>query len=492
MRATTALYTAAQAQVFDRVAIDEFNIDGYELMQRASASVVRLIRLRWPQVRAVSVLCGAGNNGGDGLVVARLLMAQGYRVMTALLGKESALRGDAKLAFDDFVAEGGSLCSPADCVANCCELIVDAVFGSGLSRPVTGDTAELITAVNRSEMPVVAVDTPSGLCSTSGAVLGTAVRASATVTFIARKRGLLTADGPDCCGDLFFDDLAVPQDVYASQSPVAHCVDSIKQLPRLPQRPVACHKGQCGHILVVGGNKGYSGAAQLAGRACLRAGAGRVTVACHPGSVAVVAGTSELMTSSVEDASTRDMRLDKYDVIAIGPGLGTDSWASGLMEQVLHSGKPLVLDADALNLLSKFDISALPANSVLTPHPAEAGRLLAIDTASVQSDRFTAVSEIAQRYSATALLKGNGTLVCNTSATTLINAGVPAMATAGMGDVLTGIIAALMGQGLTGEQAAIFGATLHAEAGYLASQRFGVGLVASDVIQQVSEMLCNP
>ena len=457
-------------------------------MQRAALAVVRLLRFRWPHVRRVTVLCGHGNNGGDGLVIARLLQRQGLTVNVGLLGGSTALHGITRRAYDQFVHAGGTLRPPLSCLDSDVEVIVDALFGSGLSRPVCGEALSLIEAINASSAEVIAVDLPSGLCGTSGAVLGAAVRATATLTFIACKRGLLTAQGPDCCGTLWFDDLGIPTHVYATQVAATHCISHLGQLDALPMRARAVHKGQCGRVLLVGGNTGYSGAIQLAARACLRIGAGLVTLVCHPDSEAVGINTLEIIARRAADPESIVSDIDASDVIAIGPGLGVDDWAKRFLTAVLRAGKPIVADADALNLLGGF-CSALPKNSVLTPHPAEAGRLLGVDTQIIQLDRFTAVARLAEQYSATVLLKGNGTLVNSGGKTVLIAAGNPSMASAGMGDVLSGMIAGLIGQGMPAERASIAAASLHAIAGDRADQRYARGLISSDIIETSARIL---
>ncbi len=481
------LYTAEQVQALDRYAIEQCQLDGYELMQRAASSIVKLLRFRWPGVRRLAVICGTGNNGGDGLVVSRLLALSGLTVKTGLLGSSESLRNDARRAFDDFSLAGGKLHPVESCIDENTQLVVDAMFGSGLSRPVKGRAASIIESMNLAPAPIVAVDVPSGLCSTTGTMLGMAVRASATVTFIGCKCGLLTADGPDCTGSLFFDSLGVPGKVYRSSVASARCISDLRQIDT-STRSKATHKGQCGNVLLVGGNEGYGGAIRLAARACLRTGAGRATIVCHPKNGGVDAGTPEVMVRIADRPEAISPYIETCDVIAVGPGLGVDDWARGLLEAVLHANKPLVLDADALNLLNEFPV-AIPENSVLTPHPAEAGRLLSIGTKDVQSNRFAAVKQLAQKYAATALLKGNGTLVSSGSETTLIAAGNPAMATAGMGDVLTGIVAGFIGQGMPGQRAAITAATLHACAGDTASEQYGRGLIASDVIEASANLL---
>ena len=489
LQSTQKLFSAEQVRTLDRRAIETGSLDGYDLMQTAAAAVARLLRFRWPAARQIAVLCGPGNNGGDGLVIARLLQAQGLSVRTGLACEGGKLQGDARSAYDHFIASGSTLEPLPQCIEKNTDVIVDALFGSGLCRELTGDIAALVKSVNQSSKPVLAVDVPSGICSDTGAVLGCAINADATVTFIGRKRGLFTAAGPDYCGKLFYDDLGVSAGVINSESPSAISVSKQSAFPGLTQRPANYHKGLCGHVLVVGGNRGYAGAAQLAGHACLRTGSGRVTVACHPDSVPALYPVPELMTHPLESASDLPDLISRCDVIAVGPGMGQNAWAREMLDGLLDCGVPMVLDADALNLVSTMVGLQLPEGSIITPHPAEAARLLGCDAAEVQRDRFTAARTLFETYGAVSLLKGNGTLVHTEQGVTVINSGNPGMATAGMGDVLTGVIASVLGQGEAAGDAAVLGGLLHAQAGDRAAARNGIGLTAGDVIAAIAELL---
>jgi NAD(P)H-hydrate epimerase len=479
----SALYTAAQVRDFDRVAIHELGIPGYELMTRAGRSTLAALRSLWPATRSVTVLCGPGNNGGDGYVIAREARANCLDVTTVALGDPAQLAGDARRAYQDFVAAGGR-CDPWSAAALESDVIVDALYGTGLARPVSGEAAAMIEAANASGRPIVAVDLPSGLHADSGAVLGVAARASLTVTFIGRKAGLYLGGGAEHSGQVVFDSLGVPAATYAGAAPVARLLGEHDVLEALPRRRRAAHKGDFGHVLVIGGGRGMPGAARLAGEAALRAGAGLVTLAVHPENISVVAARPEAMCVATHAAADLAGALSRATVVAVGPGLGQDAWAQELLDAALASGLPLVVDADALNLLA-----AAPRklqHSVLTPHPGEAGRLLGMGSGEVQADRLQAARALQARFGATVVLKGAGSIVRDTAGTTAIcDRGNPGMAAGGMGDVLTGVIAGIAAQCPDLGRAARAGVFVHAQAGDLASRRGARGMLASDVLEQV-------
>ena len=480
----TALYTAEQVRDLDRRAIHEFGIPSYELMTRAGHATLDALRAHWPRVQSLTVLCGPGNNGGDGYVVARVAKAVGLRARAIALADPAGLTGDARRACDDFIAAGGR-CEPWTPAALDGEVIVDALYGTGLAREVTGDAARLIDAANASRRPIVAVDIPSGLHADSGTVLGTATRAALTVTFIGRKVGLHLGAGPEHCGRIVFDALEVPAATYDGTAPVARLLDGRDVLQALPRRRRTAHKGDHGHVLVIGGGRGMAGAARLAGEAALRAGAGLVTLAVHPDSVGSVAARPELMCVAARGVDDIAGPMARATVVAIGPGLGQDEWARSLLEAAIASGHPLVVDADALNLVATAP-RALDG-WVLTPHPGEAARLLARTSAEVQSDRLRAARDLQARYGGTIVLKGAGSIVAGPAGTTpaICDRGNPGMAAAGMGDVLTGIVAGIAAQCGDLGSAACAGVLVHAQAGDLAAAQGERGLLASDVIAQV-------
>jgi NAD(P)H-hydrate epimerase len=478
-----AIYTAGQVRGLDRRAIDECGIPGYELMTRAGHATLNALKALWPAVRSVTVLCGPGNNGGDGYVVARLARAQSLRVTVVALGDPQALTGDARRACADFLAAGGR-CEPWHAAALGSDVIVDALFGIGLTRDIDGEAAAMIEAANASGRPIVAVDVPSGLHADTGALLGVAVHAALTVTFIGRKLGCFVGEGPDRVGRLVLDDLDVPAETFAGTEPVALLLGDEAPLRALPRRSRAAHKGMNGHVLVIGGGPGMPGAVRLAGEAALRAGAGLVTVAVHPQNTALVAARPELMCVAAGSATDLLAALGRATVVAVGPGLGQDEWARQLFDAALSSGLPMVVDADALNLLA-----AAPQardNWILTPHPGEAARLLGSTSAVVQSDRLRAARELQARFGGHVVLKGAGSIVQSHAEPPYIcDRGNPGMAAAGMGDVLTGVIAGIAAQCGDLARAARAGVFVHAQAGDLAARGGERGLLASDVLRQV-------
>ncbi len=520
-----ALYRADQVRALDRCAIDTYGIAGSELMERAGRGAFDRLRARWPQARRIAVLAGAGNNGGDGYVIARLALAQGWTVWLLTLGDHERLRGEAAAAARGFADVGGRV-EPFRGLPRGVNLIVDALLGTGLERPVAGDWADAIEQINASRAPVLAVDIPSGLHADTGRVLGCAVRADLTVSFIGLKQGLFTGQGPDCCGEVLFDALQVPAAIYAGQILAARRLDWRKERELVPRRRSAAHKGDCGHVLVVGGAPGMSGAARLAGESALRTGAGLVTIATHAAHAAFLNLTRpELMVRAVADAAELAAVATRADVIAIGPGLGQDEWSLALFEQALALNKPLVVDADALNLLAAAPRRC--AHWVLTPHPGEAARLLGCSAAEVEQDRFAAVEALQRRFDGVVVLKGAGTLIKGPGhrPVGLCSDGNPGMASAGMGDTLTGVIAALLARrrglgwpppiepgskagvqlefdahlhpqlppefepALEPEQAASAGVCLHAAAGDRAA-RYGIeGLLAGDLIDSLRATL---
>jgi NAD(P)H-hydrate epimerase len=362
------------------------------------------------------------------------------------------------------------------------DVVVDALLGTGLDRDVAGAHAEAIAAMNAGDAPVLAIDIPSGLHADTGQPLGSAVMANATVTFIGVKQGLLTGAAADHTGRLYFSDLGVPPPVYDAVSPSVLRITRAPLMHLLSRRRRTGHKGHFGHVLVIGGDAGYAGAVRLAGEAAARTGAGLVSLATRAGHAASIAAPCPvLMSHGVESPDKLDPLLAQADVIAIGPGLGRSEWALGLLARVFEAKQPLVVDADALNLLamepSRHD------NWILTPHPGEAARLLAGSVAGVQQDRYASAKHIQRRYGGICVLKGAGTIVCGASGVLAVcSAGNPGMGSGGVGDVLTGVIAALLAQGLSLQDAAHLGVCVHAEAGDRAAETGERGLIATDLM----------
>jgi hydroxyethylthiazole kinase-like uncharacterized protein yjeF len=476
-----AIHTAAQVRAIDGYAIERLGIPGYTLMTRAAEAALTTLRACWPRAQRIVVVCGAGNNGGDGYVLARLARHQRLDVEVVALTDPSQLRGDAQRAWQDFSADGGVVSEWSAAQLRGADVIVDAIFGTGLSRPIEEPAKSCIDAMNESGVPILAIDVPSGLHSDTGAVLGTVVRAERTIAFVGLKLGYYLGEGPNCTGFISFDGLEVPSEAVEAAGHAAVRIEEHALAKLLPRRRRTAHKGQQGHVLVIGGNLGMAGAARLAGEAALRVGAGLVTVATRPENVpAVVAYRPELMCRGIERIEDLEPLLERADVLAIGPGLGQDAWASALFEAALARELPTVLDADALNLLARTQLSR--QSWILTPHPGEAGRLLGSDAAAVQRDRLGAASAIAQKYGGTVVLKGAGTLVVTRDALpSVCDRGNPGMASPGMGDVLTGVVSGIVAQTSDLPGAARAGVLVHAMAGDMAARRGERGMLATDL-----------
>lgn len=468
----TALFTTAQVRALDQAAIDG-GITGIELMERAARAALDALQRRWPQARKVCALCGPGNNGGDGFLVATLARAAGMQANVVATSEHSA--GDAALARERFVREGGCMVTVAPDLPDA-DVYVDALFGSGLNRAPAGDAAKLIQALNSQSRPVLALDVPSGLDSDTGVAFDPCVRAAATTCFVGWKRGLFTAQGADQCGERSLATLDIPANAYTDP-------DATLLVPMaVPPRPGDSHKGRYGHVLAVGGDLGAGGSVRMCGEAAARVGAGLVSIATREANVGAILGARpELMPHGVHVPRNLEPLLARASVLAVGPGLGRDDWGHGLWQAALDAGKPTVLDADGLNLLADHP-RALPEACVLTPHPGEAAHLLATSIAKVQADRFAAARAIAQKYRAVAVLKGAGSLIADADGRVAVCPwGNPGMASGGMGDVLTGVIAGLLAQGLSARDAACLGVGLHARAGDLAARAGERGLLASDL-----------
>ncbi len=485
------IYSVDGVRQVDRAAIEGLGIAGYTLMTSAAMEALDEAFRLFPDAKRWQLICGAGNNGGDGYVLARLAAQQGVAVSVIALTPPDNLQGDAATAYGDFIADGGIVGTWEGAPDPHVDLIVDALLGSGLMRDVEGQFAEVVDTINAHAAPVLAIDIPSGLDGDSGAIRGTAVRADLTVTFVGLKTGLFLNDGPDCVGELRFSDLLIPHQCYDDAEVRLRRVDYDEFGKALPARKRSAHKGDFGHLLLVGGGPGMPGAIRLAGEAALRCGTGRVSVATHPSHhSAISAGRAELMCHAIDKPSELKPVLDKADTIALGPGLGTGKWGRNLFNEVVKSDLPMVVDADALNLLAEAPVRR--DNWILTPHPGEARRLLGTTVAAIQENRLRAIDELKEKYGGTIVLKGAGSLVSSQGGPAWIcTAGNPGMASPGMGDVLTGVIAAFLSQGMSFEHAAAFGVEIHARAGDMAANAGQRGLIASDVLQQLRSWV-NP
>lgn len=490
MSSSQLLYSVAQVRALDAYAIAH-GTSGYTLMKRAGETALRALRSRWPRALRLAIVSGGGNNGGDGYVLARFAQAAGLAVTVVAALKPDQLRGDARSAFEDFRASGGSVVEYASLQLRGADVVVDAVLGTGLTARVRAPLLQVIEDINACGKPVLALDVPSGLDADNGAVMGAAVRADCTISFVALKTGLFLGEGPDRCGRLLFDDLEVQAPGEAQFAPQLERLSETEIARALPSRRRDANKGDFGRVLIIGGGTGMPGAVRLAGESCLRVGAGLVTVATAAANLpAIVAGRPELIVHAVDEPSALTPLIDNATVVGIGPGLGKSAWAQALLRAALSCGKPLVIDADALNLIAEHALTA-PAGSVLTPHPGEAARLLGRSTVEVQSDRMASLRALAQRHpGAVIVLKGAGTLIGQSDAAevppAICERGNPAMAAAGMGDVLTGAIAGILGQCRDPRLAARAGVMAHALAGDDLARERERGVLALEVAEGLS------
>lgn len=451
------------------------------LMERAGAAVFAELRLQFPDVASMVVLCGTGNNGGDGYVISRHGREAGISVMVIQSGppktqdaKAMAARAEAAgVAFSGWKG----LLPEAD-------VYVDALLGIGLTSAVKGELAEMIAALNQN-CQVVAVDVPSGIDADTGAVRGVAVRAALTVTFIAYKLGLLTGEGASCTGKLVLKPLRLPADCYPDTGVAEYLSDADI---RFPQRQRNSHKGNFGHVLIIGGDEGMGGSVMMTAEAALRSGAGRVTLLTHPDHVtALLARCPEVMVRGVDEQTPIDRYLDSASVVVIGPGLGRRPWGQRLWSLVQNSPHPLVVDADALYWMAQAGLKK--DNWILTPHPGEAAMILDSTIAEVQENRQNAAQMLLARYGGLSVLKGAGSLIISKDGLSLCPAGNPGMATAGMGDVLAGVIGGLAAQFGASHRTVCQSVLVHAVAGDRAAVQGQRGLLATDLLPHVRELV---
>ena len=481
------LYTAHEIRLMDRVLITDYGISGLTLMARAADGAVEAALEAFPDARRCWVMCGSGNNAGDGYLVALKLVAKARDVTVVQVGDVSKLGADAEEARMMCLSAGIELCAweqVSNDISPDVDFFVDALLGVGASGPPRDPFDQAIRWLNAQTAPVISLDLPSGLHPDEGRVQGVCVKATHTVTFIADKLGLHAEAGPDYSGRITVCDLGAPPALYANFNPAG--VERI-QAKALPPRPRASHKGNFGHVLVVGGDEGMAGAALLAGEAALRVGAGLVTLATHPSHASSISAfRPELMVRGVSDAEMLAPLIERAEVVAIGPGLGQSGWSIDLFEHVLQADRPMVVDADALNLLAR---SPRPLkDAILTPHPKEAARLL--NQTAIDSDRLGVLSALQARYESVVVLKGAATLIHDGEAIWMNTLGSPGMASAGMGDALTGCIAGLAVQMKPLAEAAVQGVAHHGRAGFWAAGELGeAAMLASDLIQRLGRSL---
>ncbi len=484
MSLISKVYTADECRKLDRLAIEEHDIPGFTLMQRAGTFVFTTIQDRWPGIRSLLVVAGSGNNAGDGYVVATLARQAGINTTVHQVGESKRLRGDALLAWKQLQQRDVAIVDEPISA----DLVVDSLLGTGARGTLSAEYEDSIEQINNSQVPVVAVDVPSGVDASSGGLLTeNPVNADLTCMFIGAKLGLFTGPGLGYRGDLVFTDLGVPSEVYEDVSGIP-LLDTSTKRPVLPPRDPLAHKNHSGHVVIIGGDHGMGGAVILAAEAALRTGAGLVTVLTRSENVpAVLARRPEVMVVGVDEATDFSSYLSRADVLAIGPGLGRGSWGTTLLKTVLaHRPDCGVFDADALRIL-KTEKWQVPSGCIFTPHPGEAAFLSDGSPGEVQADRPRFVKDLSSEYGCTVILKGPGTLIASQgqmcSVSQFVNS---SLATAGSGDVLTGIAAAAYarcGNPIQAAEAAVF---LHGTAGARAlRENAGQSLIASDLIHAI-------
>ena len=476
------LYSPETVYQLDKAAV---SVDGYteiELMQRAGRCVWRALQQRWPDVEKITVFAGSGNNGGDAFVVALCAREQGIDVQLLIQGDLSRQSATSSHYRHHWQQDGGEFedWQGQDLTG---EVIVDGLLGIGLQRELNAEWQELIAAINCHDVPRIAIDIPSGLNGLTGNPQPVAVRAQLTVTFIGAKTGQLLADGPDYCGELVFEDLGVSG---AARDGVAAQLDIVESCHLPPPRKKNSHKNHYGNLLIVGGDQGMSGAVTLAARAALRSGAGLVTALVHPQCRNNLAAFPEIMTLGWDALRAR---LPQASVILVGPGLGNSEDAKKCLQLLQRISLPMVVDASALD--ADFLQSLNSDQVVITPHPGEAAALLSCSADEVQANRLAASADLAESFGATCVLKGSGTLISATGRLTAINTrGNPGMASAGMGDVLGGIIAAMIGQRMPVFEAARSAVLIHALCAEVFSEdQDQTGLIAGDIIDLIPRIV---
>lgn len=501
--------TAQQMRQIDSQTIDTVGIPGIVLMERASLAVLELVKRLLPNKGRVSIFAAKGNNGGDGLAVARHLLHNGYEVSVYLVSEASQFSGDAKsnlqilqnlnFPLKSILEESDLALHKSDILAS--DLFIDAIFGTGLKGVVRGFIAELIEFLNSSSVPILAIDLPSGLEADAGQIHGACIKAAYTVTIGLPKRGLLLYPGAKYVGQLSIADIGFPAQVIESQNILVNLMGPADAKRLLPSRPKEAHKGSFGHVFLVSGSEGLTGAATLSSLAVLRSGAGMATLAI-PKSLNDIMEVklTEVMTLPLEETEARSLskkaldkilhflQIRKVEVLAIGPGLSRHPDTVTLVHELVQiASQPKVIDADALNAISEKTelLDQLGENSVLTPHLGEMSRLLGCSAKEIEADRINMAQSFAKTHKLNLVLKGAPTVIADPYGNAYLNStGNPGMATAGMGDVLTGVIAGLLAQGLSPINAAISGVYLHGMAGDIAASQKGEhGIIATDVLE---------
>jgi NAD(P)H-hydrate epimerase len=496
------IVSSEQVTVIEPKAAQLAGCSMFELMQRAGTAAFQVLIQEWPKAQHIIVIVGNGNNAGDGYILATLAKQRGMNVEVMCEQPDRQLSGDAQQAQLEWQKLGGKTQQFMELDYVQFDVVVDALLGTGVAGEVKPTFQSVIRQINQASTAVLSLDLPSGMNANTGQALPICIKADVTVTFVATKPGSVSGFGKEYCGKVIFTDLAVGTEFFSLARSEAQVVDW-QMLQPLPARPMNGNKGTFGKLLCIGGNQGMAGAIRLTAESALRSAVGLVKVYCHESSgLAISAGRPEIMLTHKE----LDVALNWCSCVVVGPGLGQDDWAQQqfyhLLTYLKRHPKPLVIDADGLNILSTMTIDAdmqhtlaqLPA-LVLTPHPGEASRLLNCSIATIENDRYWASESIAQKYISTCVLKGAGTVIqINDSHREpqcwVCKGGNPGMATAGMGDLLTGIIGAFLAQGYAAPKAAIYGVCAHAEAGDRIAMQYGQrGMLTSDLLQPLRAII---
>ena len=525
--------TAAEMRQIDQDTIEGIGIPGIVLMETAGSAIVRAIEQHYPTCQRIGIFAGKGNNGGDGIVIARQLAHIGRDVRLFLVSPPDSFTGEVQtnlqiakrltasfglpaapkggLRIEEILTEEALGSDTSLNHLTSCELLVDAIFGTGLRGTVRDPIAAVINAINSLSIPILSVDLPSGLDADTGHPLGTCVRADRTVTIGLPKRGLLMYPGAELAGKLEVIDIGFPEQVVDAQDITVNWTTAAQASQWIPPRPLFSHKGSYGRVLVVAGSTGMTGAAALASEAALRAGAGLVTLGTPKHLNPILEGLlPEVMTLPLPEtdagslsvsatASILEFAIKTKSILAIGPGLSQHPETVSFVHQLIRENREqgldlrMVIDADGLNALAhvRETLSLFNSDAVLTPHPGEMARLTSTSVPVLEKDRISTAQQFASKYGVTLVFKGAPTVTSTPNGNLWVNStGNPGMATGGMGDVLTGVIAGLMAQGIPSENAAALGVYLHGLAGDIVAERSGMpGLIASDVLKAVPEAI---
>tara|TARA_Y100001935_G_C17311742_1_gene517087 strand:+ start:1778 stop:3295 length:1518 start_codon:yes stop_codon:yes gene_type:complete len=488
-----ALYTAKQLKYFDRQIFERFKISEDVMAERAGTAAFKLAYEKWPEVKTCHVFCGLGKNGEDGFVFALKAKAAGWNVCVSLVSSNDISKNEYGKYANEWISKNETnedlKSLPYDC-----DLIIDSILGIGLSRVVDGSIKEAVEVINEHSAPTLSIDIPTGLDSDTGAILGVAVKADITITFVGLKQGMFSADGVDCCGSIFFDSIGIPAAIYASQILSCRRLSWHSQSSFLMPREKSSYKGNFGHLLVIGGDYGLGGAVRLAGEAALRTGAGLVSVATREENIAGLQATRpEIMAYGINAPEEISDLIQKADAVVIGPGLGLGNWGRRLVKYVLNRKNKIIIDADALKILPGLlaDLTQKLNSFIYTPHLGEAEIMGAGSITDIYSNRFQAAETLQKKYSGCVVLKGPGTIISTSAKVPLAicSDGNPGMASGGMGDALAGIIGSFYAQNFSARDASELGVCLHSAAADQAAKSGEKGLLASDLMPYLKKLL---